>query len=74
MASITINVPDSLVPRVRAAYSAYLNKPSATVADVKADLVDRLRSVVRDYEVRVAEGSFRAQKIAEVESEFTGVD
>ena len=73
MASITVTIPDSLVQRVRAAYSAKLNK-AATVAEVKADLVNVLRSVVRDYEMRIAEGAFVATTRAGIEADLSGVD
>ena len=50
MAQITITVPDAFVPRILAAYRASTGNPAFVAADIKAELIERIKAVVRTYE------------------------
>lgn len=49
MATITLTVPDAQVPRILAAMATDAN-PNPTAADVKARLIEYLKSVTKNYE------------------------
>ena len=51
MASMTITIPDALVPRVVAAFGV------ANGAAVKNSLIDYIKGTVRDYEKRASAAS-----------------
>lgn len=54
MADITITVPDAAIPRVQDAFQKHLNLPGpATLADVKDYIINDLKQVTKNAEVRL---------------------
>lgn len=64
MASITITVPDAVVPRIRAAFGA--PGPAATVAQVEVRIKDFVKNIVKQYEAQQEADSVKVTVDAEV--------
>lgn len=69
MASVTITIPDLLVPRVRAA----VEWRYGDTATPKSVMLDLLRSLVRDYEQKLAGEAAEAVARTAAVSDMEGV-
>lgn len=59
MATLTITIPDAVVPRVQTALCAYGQRPTVNAANAKAVVVDFIKTVTRNYEADTAAAASR---------------
>lgn len=58
MATLSLTIPDNVVPRIRTAFGRFTGEPpiwtAATAAEIEAMLKNYIRSHVENYEARIA--------------------
>lgn len=70
MATLTITIPDAVVPRVQTALCAYGQRPIVNTANAKSVVVDFIKTVTRNYEADTAAATSRALAQEKADSEI----